>query len=140
MKHHNINDSIITFSSVCGEVITRPGTAAYTASKAGMIQMTRTLSNELAESGIRINCIAPGLFHTSLTDYKLNTPELKKIMADTIPLSFVAEPSDIDGTVLYLASNRASRYVTGSCLTIDGGESWARYTPIQLPENPKQDK
>jgi NAD(P)-dependent dehydrogenase (short-subunit alcohol dehydrogenase family) len=143
MKKYHIAGSIIPIASISGTVRLRAGTAAYGVSKAGVIQLTRILTEELAKEGIRINCIVPGLFHTDMTDYKLNTPELKKAMAETIPLNFVSDPSDLDATILYLASNRASRYVTGSCLTIDGGESWVRYDkfkpkhPSDLPQDEK---
>jgi NAD(P)-dependent dehydrogenase (short-subunit alcohol dehydrogenase family) len=132
MKTHQIAGSIIPISSISGTVKLRVGTAAYGASKAAVIQLTRILTEELAQQNIRINCIVPGLFHTALTDYKLNTPEMKQAMSGTIPLRFVADPAEIDATVLYFASNRASRYVTGSCLTIDGGESWVRHELVKV--------
>jgi NAD(P)-dependent dehydrogenase (short-subunit alcohol dehydrogenase family) len=82
------------------------------------------LVGELSKANIRINCIAPGLFHTPLTDYKLHTEAAREEMSKKIPLRFVADVSDLDSTILYLASNDASRYVTGTCLTVDGGVSW----------------
>lgn len=124
MKSFGIQGSIINFASVNGAHRLRENLTGYSISKAAVIHMTKALVGELSHHQIRINCIIPGIFHTLLTDYKLNTPELQKTMKDTIPLGFVAKPNDLDGTILYLASNALSSYVTGSCLTIDGGVSW----------------
>jgi NAD(P)-dependent dehydrogenase (short-subunit alcohol dehydrogenase family) len=124
MKESGIAGSIINISSVNGASKLREGITAYAASKAAVIQMTKALVGELASENIRINAIVPGLFHTPLTDYKLNSEELRVEMAQSIPLGFIAEPSDLDGAILFLASNKASRYVTGSCITVDGGVCW----------------
>jgi NAD(P)-dependent dehydrogenase (short-subunit alcohol dehydrogenase family) len=123
MKNHKIHGSIINISSVNGADHFQTKRAGYCASKAAVIQLTRTLADELSAEKIRINCIIPGLFHTPATDYKLNTPALRKTMEAMIPLGFVPDPSDLDGTILYLASNKASRYMTGACITVDGGIS-----------------
>jgi NAD(P)-dependent dehydrogenase (short-subunit alcohol dehydrogenase family) len=124
MQQHNIPGSIIHIASVNGANKLREQFTGYCASKAAVIQMIKALVGELSAANIRINCIAPGLFHTPLTNYKLNTKTAKTAMANTIPLKFVAEPKDLDGAILYLASNELSRYVTGTCLTVDGGVSW----------------
>lgn len=124
MKKHVIAGSIINISSVNGANKLREGLTAYAASKAAVIQMTKALVGKLAKENIRINCVAPGLFHTPLTDYKLNTSNAKEEMAQKIPLGFVGDHADLDGTILYLASNETSKYVTGSCLVVDGGVSW----------------
>jgi len=124
MKKKSIMGSIINIASVNGAGRLRSGLTSYAASKAAVIHMAKALVGELAPFGIRINTISPGLFHTPLTDYQLSRKEDKERMVKLIPLGFVADPEDIAGTILYLASNKASRYVTGSCLTIDGGVSW----------------
>ncbi|MFU7501036.1 MAG: SDR family NAD(P)-dependent oxidoreductase [Candidatus Tisiphia sp.] len=124
MKNHEIHGTIINIASVNGENRLRENIAGYCASKASVIQMTKALVGELATAHIRINCIIPGIFHTPLTDYKLSTEKQRKELEELIPLHFVAEPTDLDGAILYLASNKASRYVTGSCITVDGGVSW----------------
>ena len=59
-----------------------------------------------------------------MTDYKLKDPDSRKDLEKAIPLGFVAKPEDLDGTLLLLASNKASRYITGSHFTVDGGVSW----------------
>jgi NAD(P)-dependent dehydrogenase (short-subunit alcohol dehydrogenase family) len=124
MKNYGINGSIINIASVNGENKLREGLAAYAASKAAVIQMTKALVGELSPHNIRINCISPGLFHTPLTDYKLNTDLKKKELGRTIPLGFVATPQDLNGALLLLASNKYSAYITGTCITVDGGVSW----------------
>lgn len=124
MRNNNIEGSIINISSINGANKLRKNMSGYCASKAGVIQLTKACVGELAAKNIRINCILPGLFHTPLTDYKLNTVEAREQIARVIPLGFVAHPGDLDGLILYLASNKASRYVSGAAITIDGGISW----------------
>lgn len=123
MKNHGIHGSIINIGSVNGDAFPAEGGHAYNASKAAVMQMTKGLVGELSPHNIRINSISPGFFITEMTK------ETLKSMADSllnkIPMEFLAEPGDMAGTILYLASNKASRYVTGSCLTIDGGISWS---------------
>lgn len=124
MKNHNIPGSIINIASVNGANSTRAKLTAYCTSKAAVIQMTKVLVGELSPENIRINCIIPGLFHTPLTNYKLDTPEKKQIMSENIPLGFVSDPEGLDGAILLLSSNESSRYMTGACITVDGGKSW----------------
>ena len=124
MQQRNIAGSIINISSVNGANRLREGITAYAASKAAVTQMTKALVGELSPYNIRINTISPGLVYTPLTDYKLNTPQLRNEMENIIPLGFIANPVDLNGAVIYLASNKLSRYVTGSCITVDGGVSW----------------
>ena len=124
MKNKGINGSIVNVSSVCGAHKLRGSLTAYCASKAAVIQMTKSLVGELATAKIRINCIVPGLFHTPLTDHRVGDDNIRSEIEKTIPMGFVPNPEELDGTVLYLASNNASRYVTGSCVTVDGGASW----------------
>ncbi len=124
MKNHGLAGSIINISSVNATDYLHPNRAGYCASKAAIIQMTKALVGELGDVGIRINCIVPGLFHTPATDYKLQTEEQRAEIKRLIPLHFIAKPSDMDGTILYLASNKASPYLTGSIITVDGGISW----------------
>lgn len=123
MQTHGLHGSIINISSINGTNYLKPNRAAYCASKAAVIQMTKSLVAELSPHQIRINCIIPGPFHTPATAYKIASSQLKEELERTIPLGFFADPREMDGLILYLASNEASRYVTGSCITIDGGVS-----------------
>jgi NAD(P)-dependent dehydrogenase (short-subunit alcohol dehydrogenase family) len=124
MKERGIAGSIINIGSVNGANKVRENNAAYNISKAGVIHLTKSLVGELSKANIRINCILPGLFHTPLSHYKLSSPEDRKEMIEVIPLGFIPEPPELDGAIIYLASNKASRYVTGSNITVDGGASW----------------
>lgn len=118
MKNHHIAGSIINISSVYGQNKVSIKNGAYCASKAGVTQLTKALVGELVEFNIRINTIAPG---------SVQTPMSQNNNSQFIPAGFMAMPSDLDGAILYLASNKASRYVTGSCITVDGGVSWGGY-------------
>lgn len=123
MKQHKTQGSIINIASIAGASYSRIGIEGYCISKAAVIKMTTTLVGALAEHQIRINAILPGMFLTQMTEMMVKTPQGQSDIA-RIPLGFVADPSDLDGAILYLASNKASRYVTGSCITVDGGRSW----------------
>lgn len=93
---------------------------AYGAAKAALVQMTRHLARDLAPDHIAVNTIAPGAFRTSMIDYILDDPEgTRELLAD-IPMGRVAEPVEMGGTAVYLAS-RAASYVTGAVLVVDGG-------------------
>jgi NAD(P)-dependent dehydrogenase (short-subunit alcohol dehydrogenase family) len=118
MKNHGIHGSIINVGSVNGDAIPAKGGAAYSVSKAAVIHLTKTLVGELSPHKIRINCVSPGWIRTPM-----NGPDLEQIIS-LIPYGDIAEPTDLDGLILYLASNKASKYVTGSTFTIDGGMSW----------------
>lgn len=121
MKNHNIAGSIINIASMNGFDRPAPTVSAYCASKAGVIYMTKSLVSELGEHHIRINAICPGLFPSGMT--KDIIAEQSDYWKNITPLGYLSEPSDLDGTILYLASNAASRCVTGACITVDGGVS-----------------
>jgi NAD(P)-dependent dehydrogenase (short-subunit alcohol dehydrogenase family) len=124
MKKYNINGSIINISSVRGANSLRIDHTAYATSKAAITHMTKALVGELSPHNIRINAISPGLIHTPLTTKRFETEENTQKWQKSIPLDFIAEPPNLDAAILYLASNKASAYVTGSTITIDGGISW----------------
>lgn len=111
--------SIIVFSSIRSQVV-EPGQSIYAATKAGTVQMVRALAAELGEHGVRANCIAPGVVETPLTAPIKNHPDWYQAYADKGILKRWAQPSEMVGAVVYLASE-ASSYVTGSLLVVDGG-------------------
>ena len=94
--------------------------AAYAVSKAAVLQMTKAMALEWARHGIRVNAIAPGFIHSEMTDDYLASPAGQD-MIRRIPQRRAGEPSDLDGALLLLASPRASGFMTGSSILVDGG-------------------
>lgn len=121
MANKNIAGSIINISSINGGNVPYSAASGYSATKAAVCQLSKVLSGELAKINIRVNTILPGLFSTELTSAKIEAGRNEYEKA--IPLGFIAEPEDLDGLILFLASNKASRYVTGAEFVIDGGIS-----------------
>lgn len=109
--------SIINISSVSG-IMGQAGQANYSASKSGLIGLTKTIARELASRGIRANCIAPGFIDSDMTS--VLDEKLKEQVLNEIPLKAFGKPEDIANAALYLASDMA-RYVTGTTLAVDGG-------------------
>lgn len=108
---------IVNVTSVVG-VTGNPGQANYAASKAGLIGMSKSLAQEVASRGITVNCIAPGMIRTAMTD-ALNDDQKARIVT-AIPMEKLGEADDIAAGVLYLASVEAA-YVTGQTLHVNGG-------------------
>ncbi|WP_029013934.1 3-oxoacyl-[acyl-carrier-protein] reductase [Niveispirillum irakense] len=108
---------IIGITSVVG-VTGNPGQVNYAASKAGMIGMSKALAQEVASRNVTVNCVAPGMIATAMTDV-LNDAQ-KEAMHSRIPAARLGSPEDIAAGVLYLASDEAA-YVTGQTLHINGG-------------------
>ena len=111
------NGRIINISSVSG-LIGNAGQANYSASKAGLIGLTKSLARELASRGITVNAVAPGLIETDMTG--VLSDEVRQAILQKIPLGKLGEPDDIAGAVAYLASAEA-KYITGQVLAVDGG-------------------
>ena len=109
--------SIINISSIWG-VNGSSCEVAYSASKAGLIGFTKALAKELGPSGIRVNCISPGLIDTEM-NRSLDEKTLKDLINET-PLNRIGTPEDIAKTVLFLDSSNAS-FITGQNIIIDGG-------------------
>ena len=108
---------IINITSVSG-VAGNPGQANYSASKAGLIGLTKSVAKELASRNITANAIAPGFVKTEMTD--VLSDEVKEAAMKQIPLARFAEPEDIANAAVFLASDMAS-YITGQVLLVDGG-------------------
>jgi 3-oxoacyl-[acyl-carrier protein] reductase len=108
---------IINLSSVLGIMGSKQG-AHYSASKAGVIGLTKSLAKELAPFNIRVNAIAPGAIETDIL--KQDTPEQRKRRIAGIPMGRVGRPEEIAEVVAFLASDKSS-YVTGETLNVNGG-------------------
>jgi 3-oxoacyl-[acyl-carrier protein] reductase len=108
---------VVGITSIVG-VTGNPGQANYAASKAGLIGMTKSLAQEVATRGITLNCVAPGMIETAMTD-ALNEQQRARILT-AIPMQRLGNADEIASAVVYLASEEAA-YVTGQTLHVNGG-------------------
>lgn len=113
---------IVNLGSVMGTQPMADGAYSYTASKAAVHHLTRTLANEFAERRITVNAFAPGPFQSRMTAFATASDEQADEVGERVPLGRIGAPHDIAGATLYLCS-RAGSYVTGAILPIDGGQS-----------------
>lgn len=110
--------NIGSVTSVCGYA----GLAPYGASRGGTRQLTMSLADDWGPHGITVNCLAPGWFETAQNRVMYQNQEWVDYLVDRIPVKRPGEPHDLDGAVVFLASE-SSRYVTGQTLLVDGGIS-----------------
>jgi len=115
----NGGGSIINVASVNGVI---PGSlqGIYSITKASVISMTKAFAKECAQMGIRVNALLPGATDTKFAATLVKNPAILEKALEHIPMNRIAEPDEMAGTVLYLASD-ASSYTTGSCINVDGG-------------------
>ena len=114
--------SIVQVASVAG-LIALPGRGPYSAAKAGMMSLSRVMAVEVADLGIRVNAVAPGMARTAIVDQGIRDGSIsEEAMRSEIPLGRLATPEEIAATILFLASDDAS-YITGQTLVVDGGWS-----------------
>ena len=109
--------AIVNIASVVG-ITGNAGQANYTASKGGVIALTKTVAKELGSRQIRCNAVAPGVIRSQMTD--VLPDDVKKQYAETIPLKRFGEAGDVANAVAWLASDAAS-YVTGQVISVNGG-------------------
>jgi 3-oxoacyl-[acyl-carrier protein] reductase len=113
----NKSGKIINITSIVGHT-GNLGQSNYTASKAGIVAMSKSLALEYAKKNININCISPGFIKTAMTD-KIDE-KYKEIIVSKIPAARLGEPEDIANAVLFLASNQ-SNYINGETIHVNGG-------------------
>ena len=113
--------SIVNIASILGERVAG-GLSSYAASKAGLIQLTRSMAIELARYDIRVNALAPGYIVTDINEAHFNS-DAGQAMIKRIPQRRIGTMGDLDGPLLLLASATAGAHMTGSVITVDGGHS-----------------
>jgi NAD(P)-dependent dehydrogenase (short-subunit alcohol dehydrogenase family) len=118
MIHHGTRGSIVNIASILGLRVAG-GVATYAISKAGLVQMTKTLALEWARYGIRVNALAPGYVQTELNEAFFSS-DAGKALIRRIPQRRLGELHELDGPLLLLASDAGS-YMTGSVVAVDGG-------------------
>ena len=119
INHHY--GRIINIGSVTS-VFGYAGLAPYGASRGGVRQLTMSLADDWGKHGVNVNCLAPGWFRTEQNKVLYENQEWVDYLVDRIPVRRPGEPHDLDGAVVFLASE-SSRYITGQTLLIDGGIS-----------------
>jgi len=119
MKRHS--GRIINIASMSGLIVNRPqAQASYNASKAAVIQLTKSLASEWAPHNIRVNAIAPGYMDTPMAQPFFEDPKYRNLWIDAIPMKRPGAPEELGPTAVFLASE-ASSYVTGAVIVVDGG-------------------
>ena len=111
---------IINVASIAG--ITPDVLPIYSISKAGVIMATKVMAQQWGQYNIRVNALAPGLTKTRFSEVLWNNPDIAQVALGRNPIPRVAEPEEMVGAIIYLASN-ASSYVTGQTLALDGGST-----------------
>lgn len=111
--------NIINIASIYG-LVGDLGATAYNASKGGVVNLTRSVADDLAQYNVRVNSICPGFVDTPMTEDAMEDDEFKEHVLQMTPMGRVAEPDEIANAALFLASDEAS-YITGVNLPVDGG-------------------
>jgi len=113
--------SIVNVASIAGETGNVVASAAYAASKAGLIGLTRRLAVELAPRGIRVNAVAPSFVETDMVRGFIDTPEKRKRVEELHPLRMIIQPRDVAEAVYFLAMPDTARAITGQVLRVNAG-------------------
>jgi NAD(P)-dependent dehydrogenase (short-subunit alcohol dehydrogenase family) len=128
---------IINIGSVTS-VFGYAGLAPYGASRGGVRQLTMSLADDWGPHGITVNCLAPGWFHTAQNDALYQNKPWVDYLVDRIPVKRPGEPRDLEGPIVFLASE-CSRYITGQTLLVDGGISTgATRATLNVPPEPSE--
>lgn len=117
-KNYDIHGPVINIDSVNGDAILAKNDSVYSVSKAAIMRQAKVFVTEPSPHKVRINCVSSDWFRTPM-----NEPKIEQIIP-FISQGDIEEPSDLDGLILYFASNDASTYVTDTTFAIGGGASW----------------
>lgn len=117
--HPGSRGAIVNIASQLG-IVARPGAAAYCASKAAIINMTRSDAIDYSQDGIRVNCVCPGVIETPMTTSSEEMKELLRPAIDIAPMRRMGTPEEVANAVLFLCSPEAS-FIQGHALVVDGG-------------------
>jgi NAD(P)-dependent dehydrogenase (short-subunit alcohol dehydrogenase family) len=119
--------AIVNNASLMG-LVSSPRLAAYCAAKAGVVSLTRSMALDYAETGLRVNCVCPGIVHTPMLERRFaqfaTREDAYLTTVERPPVKYLGRPEDVAAAIAYLASDEA-RFVTGAALTIDGGVACA---------------
>ena len=126
MIKHKIHGSIVNMSSI-NAVVAIPTIAAYSASKGGVMQLTKACSLALVEHGIRVNAVGPGSIDTEMMAGVNANPDAMKTVMSRTPMKRIGTPREIGDVVAFLTSDKAS-YITGETIYVDGGRLGMNYT------------
>ena len=118
MSKHGSGGSIINIASITAFAVLK-AIAPYSASKAAVVSLTKSMALELVRDNIRVNALAPGYFSTELNDTFLASEAGQRLLAN-VPMARAGKLEELDGPLLLLASD-AGAFITGSVITIDGG-------------------
>jgi gluconate 5-dehydrogenase len=110
------------------------GLAPYGASRGGIRQLTMSLADDWGKHGVTVNCLAPGWFRTEQNKVLYEDREWVEYLRERIPLRRTGEPNDLDGAIVFLASE-SSRYMTGQTILVDGGISTGAVRAISKPRS-----
>ena len=135
MIHRNYG-RIINIGSVT-TVTGYAGLGPYGASRGGIRQLTMSLADDWGKHGVTVNCLAPGWFRTEQNKVMYEDAEWVEYLRERIPVKRPGEPHDLDGAVVFLASE-SSRYVTGQTLLVDGGISTGAMRALRKPAPPQK--
>jgi NAD(P)-dependent dehydrogenase (short-subunit alcohol dehydrogenase family) len=131
MVSHGTGGTIVNTASI-NATFGHRGLSAYSAAKAGIAMLTRVGALELAQAGIRVNAVAPGIVETGMTAEVVQDPDFVGTWSAAIPLGRIGQPDDVADVVAFLCAPQ-SRWVTGQVLTVDGGGS-LRAEPKMFPD------
>ncbi|WP_435348783.1 SDR family NAD(P)-dependent oxidoreductase [Haloarchaeobius sp. HRN-SO-5] len=111
--------AIVNVASIYG-LVGGPGASAYSAAKGGVVNLTREVAIDYASDGVRVNSICPGFVETPMTDEFLDQEQFYEFVRGQTPMGRVAQPEEVSGIAMFLASDEAS-YITGANVPVDGG-------------------